>query len=171
MPTTKPPAESPGDAIATGQTPADELEARRISQREREATAEFDPDTGAVNGNGEGESVTDRAAAPIEEEADGQLFVPEHGRRVGLADLFKRGTPVTFEVKLTGKVLKGPGNLVAFSDPDVMLVVPGRAGPVVQDPVYDEDGNVKEVHVRQTIKARTFYDARSDAARIALQGE
>jgi hypothetical protein len=111
------------------------------------------------------------AGAPAGEEDDGQMFILEQGRKVTLGTLIGRNVPVTYEVKLTGKVLKGPGSLIAFNEPDVTLVVPARSGKVEVDPVYDQDGSVKEVHVRQNIKARTFYDARTEAARVALDGE
>jgi hypothetical protein len=159
-------------------TPADEAAARRAAQEAREASAAFDPVTGDVNGNGAGESIADRAAAAESAggegaetgtEPDGQdFFVVERGKRVTLSTLYNRGTKVTFETQLTGKVLKGPGSLLAFSDPDITLVVPARAGKVEIDPVYDEDGGVKEVHVRQKVKAKTFFDSESDAGREAL---
>lgn len=118
------------------------------------------------------ESIEDiEARGDTGEEDDGQMFVIEQGRKVTLGTLVGRNVPVTYEVKLTGKVLKGPGSLIAFSEPDVTLVVPSRGGKVEVDPVYDQDGSVKEVHVRQNIKARTFYDARTEAAQVALGGE
>lgn len=119
------------------------------------------------NGNGNAQSDPIAGTEPVQEE----LFVLEQERRVGLAQLYARGTPVTFEVKLTGVQLKGPANLIAFSEPDVTLVTLARAGKVEVDPTYDSDGNVKEVRVRQNIKARRFFDARSEDAALALRGE
>lgn len=151
-----------------------------MTQTEREAAADFEASvdghaaTLAEGGEAAAErprSMEDLETAAGGEEDDGQFFVFEQGRKVTLGTLIGRNVPVTYEVKLTGKVLRGPGSLIAFSEPDVMLVVPSRGGKVEVDPVYAEDGSVKEVHVRQNIKARTFYDARTDAASAALNGE
>jgi hypothetical protein len=161
---------------------ATEIKDPPMTQGEREATTDFDP---AANGNGghaatladggEAAAQQPRSMEDIEraggEEDDGQMFVFEQGRKVTLGTLIGRGTPVTYEVKLTGRTLKGPGNLIAFNDPDVTLVALGRAGRVITDPTYNDDGSVKSVHVQQEIKTRTFYDARTDAARVALDGE
>jgi hypothetical protein len=163
-----------------------------MTQEERESRADFDPATNP-HVRPEGEAAEERprtleeieaaaaeadrasaeraAAAGLAEEEDGQTFLFEQGRKVGLGTVVKRGTPTTYEVKLTGRTLKGPGNLIAFDDPDVTLVALGRAGRVIADPTYADDGSIKSVHVTQEIKTKTFYDARTDAARAALDGE
>lgn len=132
----------------------------------------------AANGNGSHKSLEELAAEAGQdgsqqqgEEADGQMFVLEQGKQVTLGTLYNRGTPVTFEVQLTGKTLKGPGNLISFSSPDVMLVVPARAGKVEVDPTYDDEGKVARVSIRQRVKTTAFYDSRTEAARVALDGE
>ena len=113
----------------------------------------------------------DGTAEQITEDDGQEAFVLEQGKKVTLGTLIGRNVPVTYEVKLTGRTLKGPGSLLAFSDPDVTLVALGRAGRVITDPTYNEDGSVKAVHVSQEIKTRTFYDARTEAAQVALHGE
>jgi hypothetical protein len=147
------------EAAETGQT-----------QAEREATAEFDPVTGSINGDGE--SLEDRAndAPATGQDDDGQLFILEEGRQVGLSTLVKRGTPVTYEFKLDGFAVPGAAgmSLIAFADPDRNMVVPGRAGKVETDPTYDGDGNVKKVSIRQHFKPKMVYDARTDAARKVM---
>jgi hypothetical protein len=97
----------------------------------------------------------------------------EHGKRVTLATLYARNTPVEFEFILGGKGIKGAAGmgLVAFTDPDLTLVVPGRAGKVEVDPTYDADGNIKKVRIAQHFKPRMAYDARTEAGQVAVTGE
>lgn len=163
-----------------------------MTQEERESAADFDPASNphlrpvgeaeqerprtleeieAAQAAADAESQARAREAGLGEEDDGQMFVFEQGRKVTLGTLVGRNVPVTYEVKLTGKVLKGPGSLLAFNEPDMTLIVPVRAGRVEVDPVYADDGTVKEVHVRQNIKARTFYDAQTEAGQVALRGE
>jgi hypothetical protein len=107
------------------------------------------------------------------EEEDGQLFVMENGVKIGLRDLIARNTPIFFEFKMDGKAMKGGQDmgLISFTEPDRVLVVPGRAGKIVTDPTYDGDGSIKHVTVRQHFKPSTVYDGRTEAARVALLGE
>lgn len=131
------------------------------------------------NGNGElqadGRDLPDGAAddPEVSEEEDGQLFVVEHGQRVTLSNLVKRGLPVRYEFKLSAKGVKGSGDmgLIGFGDPDITLLVPARAGKVEIDPTYDGDGTVKSVTIRAHVKPLTVYDVRSEAARMVLGGE
>lgn len=161
---------------------AEQTKAKKDDLAARRAQAELDKDPSRKNGgdpaddggDDEGQSIEDLANGAGEEhgeEDDGQLFVMEQGRKVTLSSLIARNTPTTYEVKLTGRALKGPGSLIAFSDPDVTLVALCRAGKVTTEPTYNEDGTVKSVHVQQEIKTRTFYDARTEAAQVALRGE
>jgi hypothetical protein len=131
---------------------------------------------GSTNGSGEmppreGDPI---GAEPIEEE-DGQYAfeIEEQGKRVTLGSLIKRGTPVKYEFKLGAKAIKGSGGmgLISFDDPEMTLVVPVRAGAVTVEPTYDGDGGIKHVTVRAAVKPLTCYDARSEAALIALRGE
>lgn len=104
---------------------------------------------------------------------DGQLFAFEHGRKVTLGTLIGKKTPVEYEFKMQAKGIPGAAgmNLMAFDDPDRVLVVPGRAGKVEVDPTYDGEGNVKKVTVRANFKPSMAYDSRSEAAQVALAGE
>jgi hypothetical protein len=137
---------------------------------------------GASNGHGSDEEgrraaqaiADDKAAnAPTGEEDDGQLFVIEEGAKVTLGTLIKRGTSLFYEFKLGGKAIKGAGGmgLLSFDQPDMTLVVPGRAGKVEVDPTYDGEGKIKHVTVRAHFKPSTIYDGRSSAGRAALLGE
>lgn len=128
----------------------------------------------ALNGNGR--SIEDRAAEgdnELEPDAQEELFVLEGGKKVTISNLYGRGTPVMVEWQLSGKNLKGSGEtgLLSYSDPDLLLVVPARAGKVEIDPTYNDDGSVKHVTLRQSLKARTFYDAQTEAAQLLLRGE
>lgn len=154
-----------------------------MSQAEREANADFDGEAATLAGGGEAaaerprsmeeiaQAAHDQAQEAAGEEDDGQMFVFEQGRKVTLGTLVGRNVPVTYEIKLTGRTLKGPGNLIAFSDPDVTLIAPARAGRVITDPTYNDDGSVKSVAITQHVKTLTFYDARTEAGRVALRGE
>lgn len=123
-----------------------------------------------------GRSVSERAEAgeaepATEQEDDGQVaFVMEHGKRVTLSSLVKKGIPVKYAFNMNGKSVQGGKamGLISFSDPDLMLVVPARAGKVEIDPTYNDDGEVKEVTIRVNVKPRYVYDAQSDAGRQAL---
>lgn len=120
-------------------------------------------------------SIADRAAeGEAEEEDDGQVaFVLEQGKRVTLGSLYRRGCPIEYEFKLSGKAVKGGSNmgLIGFEDPDLTLVVPVRAGKVEVDPTYTPEGSVKKVTVRAHVKPTAVYDARTEAARAVLTGE
>jgi hypothetical protein len=138
---------------------------------------------GSSNGHGSDEEARRAAQAVADdkatkaggtgEEDDGQLFVIEEGAKVTLGTLIKRGTSVFYEFKLGGKAIKGAGGmgLLSFDQPDMTLVVPGRAGKVEVDPTYDGEGKIKHVTVRAHFKPSTIYDGRSSAGRAALLGE
>jgi hypothetical protein len=104
------------------------------------------------------------------EEEDGQLFVVEQGKRVTLANLYARSTPVEVVFKFQGRSVKGGAEtgLIPFSDPELTLIVPARAGKVEIDPTYDAEGNVSKVTIRPHVRAITVYDSRSEAARRLL---
>lgn len=143
---------------------ANDLERKR---QEREAAE------AAEESNGGGRSIEARAAngeAETGEEDDGQLFVVESGRKVTLSTLYGRGTPVEIEFKLGSKGVKGGQDtgLISFMDPDLVLIVPGRAGKVEVDPTYNPDGTVKKVVLRPHVKPVSAYDSRSDAGRALL---
>lgn len=157
-----------------------ELPSREAIDAEHAKLEESDQDAiDAVNatgdadlGDGAGRSIEDLADEHGEEE-DGQLFVMEEGRKVTLGTLIKRSTPVEYEFKLGGKAVKGGGNmgLISFTDPDITLIVPGRAGKVEVDPTYNPDGSVKKVTIRAHVKPITAYDSRTEAGIAALRGE
>lgn len=136
-----------------------------------------------ANPKSNGKAHDDDAARSIEdlageevgagEEDDGQLFVMESGKSVTLGTLIKRGTPILYEFKLGGRAVKGAQGmgLLSFAEPDMTLVVPVRAGKVEVDPTYNNDGSVKHVTVRAHVKPTMVYDARTEAAQVALRGE
>jgi hypothetical protein len=146
-----------------------------ITQAEREATADFDAKQNGAAATGDDERSREEAepAGQVGEEDDGQFFVLEEGRPVGLSTLVKRGTRVEYEFKLDGHGVPGATgmSLIGYADPDRIMVVPGRAGKVVVDPTYDGDGRVKKVTIRQHFKPTMVYDARTEAGRVALSGE
>jgi hypothetical protein len=117
-------------------------------------------------------SVAERAAEiEIDEAGDGQfLFVIEDGKKVTLDTLFERGTPVLYEFSLGSKSVKGSGTmgLIPFYDPEMLLLVPARAGKVTVEPTYDGNGILKHVTVRAQVKPLTVFDAKSSTARDAL---
>lgn len=156
-------------------TEDDELSARRAAQEAREAGAEFDPDNpGAVGSNGNGQSLEERQAAgdpAVDEDDDGQMFVVEEGQRVTLSTLYKRGTPVEYEFKMTGKSVKGQGGLISLDETNVMLVVRCVPGKVEIDPTRNADGKVEKVKIRANLKPAAVYQAETDAALVALRGE
>jgi hypothetical protein len=140
-------------------------------------TAEKEKTAGKASSNGHKPDDDERARAAkaaldteVGEEDDGQtLFVLEGGRQVTLGTLVKRGTSILYEFKMDGKAVKGRDmSLIPFDDPDMVLVVPVRAGKVETDPTYNDDGTVKHVTVRAHVKPKTVYDARSQAARAVL---
>ncbi len=121
-----------------------------------------------------GSSVADRADALGDDEdvadADGQVEFEfeERGRTVTLSNLVARSVPIEREFKFEGRSVKGQGSLIPYSDPDRLLVVSIRAGKTETDPTYDEDGRISKVTVRQILKARYVLDARTEAARVAM---
>ncbi len=130
----------------------------------------------ASNGHGPAENVEPPEGVDLESLGDDpqdELFVLEGEKRVTLSQLISRSTPVEYEFKLGGKAVRGAlgMSLVSFSEPDLTLVVPVRAGKVIVDPTYDADGAVKSVKVRVEVKPKRVYDSRSDAARQVLLGE
>lgn len=145
----------------------DELARRRAAAKKGDDGEGADPDR---------ESIEAKAAAaadvPTDEEDDGQaFFVMEHGKRVTLSTLYKRDVAVVIEFKLGSKAIKGGEGtgLVSFSDPDLLLVVPVRAGKVEIDPTYDTEGSVKKVTIRPNLKPTGgAYDARTNPARRLL---
>lgn len=118
-------------------------------------------------------SENDAAAEPFQQEDDGQTFMFEQGRKVTLGTLIARGVRVEYEIKLGGKAVKGKGEmgLIGFDSPEILLVVPGRAGKVEIDPTYDADGTIDKVTVRAHIKPQMVYDASTEAGQAALRGE
>lgn len=155
----------------------DELAARRAREEQEKLDADPSRTNGGDPAGDDGkQSIEDMANGADEEhgeEDDGQLFVLEEGKTVTLGTLIKRGTPVEYEFKLSGKAIpgaKGMG-LISFADPERTLIVPGRAGKVEVDPTYAPDGSVKKVNVRVHFKPTTAYDARTEAGRVALRGE
>ena len=146
-----------------------EAQAARLAAEQDELDAGGDPDPDR-NGDGSDQQFPepDDAGDPQEE-----LFVFEHGEQVKLSTLYSKGTPVEYELKLSGKAFGGGTGmgLLAFTDPERTLIVPGRAGKVEVDPTYNPDGTVKKVKVRQHFKPATAYDSRTDAGRAALVGE
>lgn len=121
------------------------------------------------NGTGDPKSIADRVTDGDEPD-QGELFVLEQGKKVTLASLYARSTPVVLEWKFTGKAVKGSGEngLISFDDPDIVLVVPARAGKVEIDPTYNDDGSIKHVTLRPNVKAKTVYDARSEGAKSLM---
>jgi hypothetical protein len=144
---------------------------RRLTQAEREKSADFDAEN--PGGDEEAQSLAEMQENGGGEEDDGQLFVLEHGEQVRLSTLYARNTPVEYGFVLEGKTIKGgPGmGLIAFSDPHRTLIVPGRAGKVEVDPTYDGDGNVEKVTVRAHFKPTMAYDSRTEAGKVAFRGE
>ena len=108
--------------------------------------------------------------AAVGQEPDGQLFVMEGGVKIGLSSLMERGTPVHYEFKLDSKGVKGGQGmgLISFSEPDRVLVVPGRGGKIETDPTYNGDGTLKSVTVRQHFKPSTVHDSKTEEAAAAL---
>lgn len=144
----------------------------RLAQSDDEAAAALNATDDADVGDAAGRSIEDLAEDHQEEE-DGQLFVMEEGRKVTLGTLIKRSTPVEYEFKMGSKGVKGgPGmGLISFTDPDLVLIVPVRAGKVEVDPTYHPDGSVKKVTIRMNVKPLTAYDAATEAGVAALRGE
>jgi hypothetical protein len=160
--------------VATKQEPP------AISQEEREATADFDAAGNGDGGYPAGEVDDEKprtledieaVGAEIAEEPDGQLFVVEEGERVTLSSLYKRGTPVEYEFKVTGKSVKGQGGLISLDQTNVMLVLRCVPGKVEIDPTRDSDGRIEKVKIRANLKPAAVYKADSEAARVALSGE
>lgn len=122
-----------------------------------------DDDEAAQNGR----SIADRAGDDPEPE---ELFAFENGETVTISKLIARGTPIEYRFNLNSKGISGGDSmgLVAFSDPNRTLVVPVRAGKVVVDPTYNDDGSIKHVRITANFKPTTAYDSRSSEARAAL---
>jgi hypothetical protein len=149
--------------------PSDELEARRLAQAERERTADFDPASGTVAGNGDGDKAVSEGA-DVDDDGQGALFVMEKGVKLGLGQLIARNTKIEYEFKLGGKGIKGAAGmgLLSFTDPERTLVVPGRAGKIEVEPTYDGDGSIAKVVIRAHFKPLMAYDASTEAGRVAL---
>lgn len=140
---------------------------------DQDAVDDFNAEPDADVGEAAGRSIEDLAADPDTEDDGQAYFVLEDEKPVTIGSLIKRGTPVEYEFKLQSKAIPGAQgmSLMAFSDPERTLVVPGRAGKVEIDPTYNPDGSVKKVTVRASFKPLMAYDARSKAAEVALYGE
>lgn len=125
-------------------------------------TATMDP---LANGSDDEEnrsSIEERAEAEGEQAPEQDLFVLENGKEVGLGTLFRRGTPIELRFTLGSKSLPARDTgLMSFDDPELLLVVPVRAGDVRTSPTYDEDGTLKKVTIYADMKPRTIADARS----------
>lgn len=138
-----------------------------LSQADRESTADFDPGNG-LDYSLEGDLVSEPEVA---EEDDGQLFVVEDAQRVTLGTLFRRGTPVDYEFKLTGKSIRGQGGLIGLGETNVLMLMRFAPGKVEVVPTRDPDGNVERVTVRTVLRPLAAYQAGSEAAEAALSGE
>lgn len=110
----------------------------------------------------------DGAEVPVGEEDDGQLFVWEQGRKVGLSTLITKGVPVEHAFVFGGKRVKGRGGLMALDEQPV-LVVRGMAGPVRIVPTHDADGKVTKAVIEQTVNAVIVHPAASEEA-VAMIG-
>lgn len=105
-----------------------------------------------------------------EQEDDEELFVLDQGRRVSLGKLIPRGVPIEYRVRFEGKSMKGGNDmgLLAYNDPDIILVMSAREGKVVPEPTYDEDGRITKVTLVAHFKPRIIHDATSFEGRALL---
>lgn len=138
-----------------------------MSQEEREAAAEHDGAGGSVThlpnrtaGNGNGGSSKDRAAAAgeepvIDEEADGQFFVWEQGRKVSLGTLIPRGVDIEHAFVFTGKRIKAKGAAVQALDEKSLLLVSTISGGTKAVPTHDDDEKVKSVVIESVVRTKT----------------
>lgn len=118
-----------------------------------------------------GRAPEQRDEQPTGEEQDGQLFVIENEQRVTLGTLYSRGTPVEYRFVLGSKSVPArDAGLIGFTDPDLVLVVPVRAGDVKVSPTYNPDGTVKKVTIYAAMKPLDVMDSRSERGREALLG-
>jgi hypothetical protein len=140
---------------------ADELAERRAARASAEADRKLEEEMGG-HGDGEGgnggSSISERAengGEQIGEEADGQLFVWEQGRKVSLGNLIPRGVDIENVFVFTGKRVKGKGaNLMALDESGLLLVrfLSGGPRPV---PTHDENEKVTKVTVEQHVITKT----------------
>jgi hypothetical protein len=129
------------------------------------AAHDAEPNLRAVDGDGKADALDE---TPEQEEFE--FDIPEGTRTVSHRELIARNTPIIVEWKFEGRSVRGrKRGLIPFANPDVVLVVPARAGKVEIDPTYDDDGNVTKVTLRPHVKARTVMDARTEEARQTVQ--
>lgn len=111
---------------------------------------------GPADPDGGGQSLEDMEAngtAQTTTEDDGQVaFVWEHGRKVPLTGIVKRGTPVEYRVRFGGLSVKGKGTPVPLDAKDLLLVGRYFSGGLNFVPTHDDEGNVEKVTVFATLK-------------------
>lgn len=88
------------------------------------------------------------------------LFVWEQGKKVTLANLIDRNTPVEHVFVFGGKRIKGRGGLMGLSEQPV-LIVRGMSGGVNLVPTHDDDGKVTKVVLEQRVNAQLVVPAKS----------
>jgi hypothetical protein len=136
-------------------------------RRERERLGLNPDDPGRPLAGREPEPEADPEDSPASQQ---ELFVLENGERVTIGKLISRNTPIEYRFNLNSKSISGGDSmgLVGFSDPNMTLVVPCRAGKVIVDPTYLPDGTVEKVRITANFKPITAFDSRSDNARAVL---
>jgi hypothetical protein len=103
----------------------------------------------------------DAGDAPEQGEEDDGQFVWEQGRKVTLANIIARGTPVEHHFVFGGRRTRGTGGLMGF-DAKPLMIVSGTPGNVVLSPSYDDDGTVVKVAIENHVKAKVVTNADTD---------
>lgn len=124
--------------------------------------------TDSQNGNGEGKSLEDLENERTEH--DGQVsFVWEHGRKVPISSIVKRGTDVEYKVKFGGVSVKGRGEPIPLETKDMLLIGRYYSGGLNFVPSHDDEGNVDKVTIYATIKPQgPPVDVTSPEGRLVL---
>lgn len=165
------PVDTRSDAERAEDEKLEELEGRTARDGEVDAN-ELERRRQQKNGG----SVRDRAEegeGEPDEESDGQFaFVTEEaGKKVSIGTIIARGTPVEYRITMAGKsnVLKGA--LMDPADTMILMLVRGAISKYEVSYTRDDDEKITKVTVFVHIAPKHVLHARSEAARVLLEGE
>ena len=137
--------------------------------------AEREKEPGFTDEHDENRSIEDLAGDPetkVGEEEDGQFVIDAgDGKRITLGSMIPRGTPIEYRVVMGSKSIGAKGGLIDPNDTNIMLLVRGVVGDVDVTFKRNEDESIEKAIVYVTIKPKTVYNAKTEAARVMLGGE
>lgn len=135
-----------------------------MNQKDREASADFDPVTPPAD---------DDADRDVDPDATSQFVfdIPSTGRKVNLGTLVPKGTPIKIRYKMSGKSIPNiRGGLMDPADTTALLLCTVILEDVDVKFTRDSDLKITEATVYLILAPRDIVNARSEAG-AALLGE